>query len=429
MLFIFYEFLTDDGDNVGEHFKVYKNALKDGAVPMQYLKCYLVGIPQIGKTAVQRRLSKKITNIGRLGGKADWHSTGPAECSLIKIQTNTLVIKHENPNDNPNDPNPNDDPGVWSLIEGDDEYNEIMTVLNHHCKDEKKEQETVKEKERPQTQTTAHGDTQDSKGEVVSDPNPTGPSTDNIPKEVSKVIEAFNDKLKKADLHSLSSIQDIRLLFMIDVGGQSAFLEMLPLLMGGPAIYLTFFDLSKSDWNEEYIEKSNFPGCPVQEKESGVPLGEFIIQVLSSVAFSGNPTKPVEGALKQMLTDTPQDDQDPIKIDETVKEFHSTAALLIGTCKDKLKEQFANEPKCIRESQANKCKCPVTLEAKLKQIDHDFRGEVNKIFGKRNINHVWYAKQSEQMIFNIDNMHGVEETSDTVWALKVLYFQTLKFSS
>lgn len=49
---------------------------------------------------------------------------------------------------------------------------------------------------------------------------------------------------------------------MIDVGGQCAFLEMIPLLMSGPAIYLTFFNLTKH-LDDKYFDGYNKGGNDV----------------------------------------------------------------------------------------------------------------------------------------------------------------------
>ena len=114
-------------------------------------------------------------------------------------------------------------------------------------------------------------------------------------KEVDKEFEAFNKILRTSgEGQSKDLLEGTILMNMVDTGGQPAFLEMLPALTMGPALYLIFFRLDqelKETYKIQYVSKDNeqFPlGASLYTVE------EVIFQALSSIAcFScGSPNKP-----------------------------------------------------------------------------------------------------------------------------------------
>ena len=68
-----------------EQYEIYQEALKKDGVPFQYLKCYLVGIPQIGKTTLKYRLVGLFRNLSDIGGKAGWKSTDGVDYSYVIV--------------------------------------------------------------------------------------------------------------------------------------------------------------------------------------------------------------------------------------------------------------------------------------------------------------------------------------------------------
>ena len=130
---------------------------------------------------------------------------------------------------------------------------------------------------------------------------------------------------------------------MVDTGGQPAFLEMLPALTMGPALYLIFFGLNqelKEMYKIHYFSKDN----------EEVPLGdslytveEVIFQALSSIAcFScGSPNKPnmsipshaavLMGTHKDLLSDPKAEIK---KKDDTLKIYIDKNNIIVQSFSD-----------------------------------------------------------------------------------------------
>ena len=68
-----------------------------------------------------------------------------------------------------------------------------------------------------------------------------------------------------------------------DVGGQPGFLEMIPSLIGGPAAYLVFFNLSKP-LDQRYIIPFNRDGTVITPFDSVNTIENTISQVLTAIS-------------------------------------------------------------------------------------------------------------------------------------------------
>lgn len=363
-------------------------AIAEGdTVPMQYLKCFLVGIPQIGKTAVRRRLSGLIKNISLLpDGKPDWPSTGLAECSLVSVSQNIVTVSDDK----------------WHVVEGKEELEGIMSFINHYCEagtNESNSSDTTKSAKSDSIKSDdSVTDASENKNEDITPRAKRGGKGNEIPEKILKVIRNFNSELTKR-MSKPENEQVTLMLLMIDVGGQAEFLEMLPLLMNGPAIYLTFFKLSEASLNSCYTEKSTFGVDPDHTEDSAISLGDVIIQILSNVAFSEHPQEEVRKALDLVLKKGEYQDGAP-----KIERIHSAVALLIGTFKDELKESIKKNLKsdCTSDELEDK------LQDKLKDIDKEFEKKIIEVYdSEKNMNHVAYASTNpKKLIFDIDNMTG-----------------------
>ena len=153
------------------------------------------------------------------------------------------------------------------------------------------------------------------------------------------------------------------LMNMVDTGGQPAFLDMLPALTMGPALYLIFFRLNqdlKKTYQIQYVSKSN---NNFQFGHSSYTVEEVIFQALSSIAcFSYT-------APKKANMPNP-----------------SHAAMLIGTHKDLLGSD------------------PITVEAEIQARDVELREEISFKVGQK----LHYASEN-QLMFAVDNMNGDEK--------------------
>ena len=131
---------------------------------------------------------------------------------------------------------------------------------------------------------------------ITKEPNPTSQSAFMPRKsesDIEKTIRDFN-QLEQECRHRLERI-DFEMLFnLADVGGQPAFLEMLPSLTIGPALYLVFMNL-KQGLSSRY-------SVPFKCKDSNVKLcenysytsEEVLFTALSSIACFGHSDEQVE---------------------------------------------------------------------------------------------------------------------------------------
>ena len=142
--------------------------------------------------------------------------------------------------------------------------------------------------------------------------------------DIDKTIKEF-DELKHECSHRLETVEFEMLFNVADVGGQPAFLEMLPALTIGPALYLLFMNL-KQDLSSRY-------SVPFKCKDSKTSLckdysytsEEVLFSALSSIACFGHPDEQVERYVKK-----------PAIAD---KERKDSLALLVGTFFDEVNKE------------------------------------------------------------------------------------------
>ena len=188
--------------------------------------------------------------------------------------------------------------------------------------------------------------------------------------EIEKAFKAFDKVLHTGGQEQLKDLLDRAILMnMVDTGGHPAFLEMLPALTMGPALYLIFFRLNqelKSTYQIKYVSESNEN---IELGDSPYTVEEVIFQALSSIAcFS--------------CTEPKENMPNP-----------SHAAMLMGTHKDRLG--------CNPETVAHEIKIKdAALQKNLR--------EILKTDLKSNKTFLHYASD-DQLMFAIDNMTGDEE--------------------
>ncbi len=189
-------------------------------------------------------------------------------------------------------------------------------------------------------------------------------------KEIEEAFKAFNKILHRAGQEKLGDLLEdwldrTILMNMVDTGGQPAFLEMLPALTIGPALYLIFFRLDQ-ELEQSYKVKYG-------RDNKNIPLGDsytneqVIFQALSSIACFSCTTPIKEGVPNP-----------------------SHAAVLIGTYKDQLgsdpKAKISKKDKELKKTLKEVLKCDLKSDQKfLKSYSED------------------------QLMFAVDNMNGGEE--------------------
>ena len=388
-----------------QHYKAYQQALKDEtAIPLKYLKVLFFGPPRTGKTSMRRRLVGEIQNFAKEPVQV---STGTAEhydvivkedknttsTTVITEKSNWLSIKvlcgkeknthlldeelrllyqcisetqnksHHIQTGKPSDENSSPvSPNENSPPKGNESLNENKSPV----RDE--QQSPVKDKENvSRTKTTeSNSNTSASWVTPVREQEHEHSAKYIEREEIDKEFEAFDQFLHESgEGQNKDLLEGTILMNMVDTGGQPAFLEMLPALTMGPALYLIFFRLNqelKQTYEIQYVSKDN----------EEVPLGgssytveDVIFQALSSIAcFS---------------CASPKKDNMPVP---------SHAAVLVGTHKDKLESD---------------------TDAKVKAKDDVLRKNLNKILkcDFRKIDKIIvHSFSSEQLVFAVDNVTG-----------------------
>ena len=188
--------------------------------------------------------------------------------------------------------------------------------------------------------------------------------------EIEKAFESFDKVLRRGGREQLKVLLEGTILMnIVDTGGQPAFLEMLPALTMGPALYLIFFRLNqelKSTYQIQYVSE-NKENIQVLG-ESSYNVEEVIFQALSSIAcFSyTEPKKNMPNVIH--------------------------AAMLMGTHKD----QLGSDPETV----ANE------IKIKDAALQNNLRDVMKTNF--LNSENLHYASD-QQLMFAVDNMRGDEK--------------------
>ena len=388
-----------------KHYEAYKQALEGGLeLTLRYLKFLFFGPPRSGKSTTRRRLIGEIVNLHQLGGPSI--STGVAETNDVIIKKLTCEpaaiagsqwqsMKKSNE-------------GVRLDIYSEENFSYLarlfyrliyrnaapatssdsVQVQNNGdrlaSEDGETQATTGSGSESVQVQNSDHA-TKDNKVHDVSNiPIAPAPTTDQKAESTELMDEdaeidltdseeiEIKDAFKKLttilqsdspeDLKRL--LEELTMINMTDVGGQPAFLDMLPALTIGPALYLLFFRLDQ-DLDKHYPVRFH----PAESKEdivleSSYCIKEVLHQCLASIAcFSCHQS--AASALKAQVA--------------------SSGALLFGTYKDKVNDH-----------------------SKISQIE----SKLEKDFEESKLHEEGLLLKSSRgkMVITIDNMFGTDES-------------------
>ena len=267
-----------------EHYEAYLKALQDGLnLTLSYMKFLFFGPPRSGKTTTRRRLLREFVNLSQLNKPT--LSTGVAE-------TNDVIIKKFT-----NEPAAIASSQWWSMKRNKERtqpdtymhreedlgylaqlFYQLINTYKTATSSTSNESVPVQARSNPLELSTSSMGTQDEAklGKKL---------TESEEVEIKNAFEKLTSILKSDSPEELKQLlKDLIMINMMDVGGQPAFLDMLPALTTGPALYLLFFRLDQE--LKTYYPVRYLPADSKDELtlESSYSTEEVLFQSLASIA-------------------------------------------------------------------------------------------------------------------------------------------------
>ena len=377
-----------------EHYEAYVQALKGGMeLTLRYLKFLFFGPPRSGKTVTRRRLLREIVNLEQLGLPSK--STGVADVSdiiiknITKNQEATASKSPEMSKKSDGDVPIKKVTSEQAVIAGSEWQSIVKSKKDHACidsetnfdylaqlfyqlihnqfqdssSDEDQSSAATTEDEDSDTDTDGSLDEESKRAMDSSSIDDEDNNTDGLPDdevkramdslptstteheggsklsqseemEINNAFKKLTAILKSDSPESLKKLlQDLTMINVTDVGGQPAFLDMLPAFTIGPALYFLIFRLDQ-DISKRYPvrflpsegEEITFQNEKEKELEleSDYCIKEVLYQCLSSIdCFSHHQ----ESKLTNIIYRQQGERRDQPQI-------ASSHALLFGTHKD-----------------------------------------------------------------------------------------------
>ena len=300
---------------------------------IRYLKTFLVGPPGVGKTTTLNRLLKVITNIVTAGDKANIPSTLLANC----IHVFAFV---------------SGDGTEW--ISSSDLNQESILLFRYLCgcklddiPQERRCRSPLLQQSSYMPKHFEHKPVKERRSIVISQATSKDVTNDDVADPALKRsrIHNFITRLQKLIISEdhlvLLKLLGSTLININDIGGQPGFLEMLPALSTGPAMYLVFFDLSKK-LDKPYRIPFDREDTVISPYDAVHTVEGTISQILSAVTSVHS----ISRETSEFNIAKAVDFQENFEHFQRVKPI----AVLIGTHKDQLEENAEQKLENINTS-------------------------------------------------------------------------------
>ena len=230
-------------------------------IAIRSVKCFLTGLPGVGKTTFLRRLSEDVINL-KLAGDKSCSSTGLEAplpiCIPDETQFSTAVVSSKK----------------WQVQQGNKDNAAVMIQLFRSMPLSKQEETSeAKESHVPSPQTS---DDEDTTGSVIDSVTTANSSSDDntatlvddakvvaVVDEQSSVVaprphvdtigEYIQHVLQTKGLSSIEHLHNMSMIYLVDTGGQPEFHELLPVILRGSALYFIFFSLAYSLYQKVHV--------------------------------------------------------------------------------------------------------------------------------------------------------------------------------
>ena len=324
----------------------------ENTINLRYLKLFLVGPPGVGKTTTLERLRKEIENILSAGNKKI-SSTMFANC----VQVLAFVSGNEADSEWLSSSNLDEEAQIIFRYlcstsdqvsespdeeEGDSAPHEPTPKMKvaAQSKEEPKRKisprKTANPKKRPKksgaSKTASSSDWHAQPSRQVDEPRYA---------RVDDFLHRLKKSIKSGDYSAfLRLVEESTLLNINDIGGQPGFLEMLPALSKGPALYLLFFDLCKA-LNQLYKIRFSRDDTSITPYDSEHTVEGILSQLLSAIASVHCTSEPTPSGIERAT-----------QFKEKFEKFQSVTPVttVIGTHKDQLEREVAEQIRLRNEA-------------------------------------------------------------------------------
>ena len=382
----------------------------ENTINLRYLKLFLVGPPGVGKTTTLERLRKEIENILSAGDKKKISSTMLANC----VQVLAFVSGNEADSE-------------WLSSSNLDEEAQILFRYMCSTVDQVSESPDEEEgdsappeptpkmkvaaqsKEEPKRKTSPRKTTNPKKRPKKSGASKTASSSDRHVQPSRQVdepcyarVDDFLHRLKtsiKSGDYSvfLRLVEESTLLNINDIGGQPGFLEMLPALSKGPALYLLFFDLCKA-LNQLYKIPFSRDDTSITPYDSEHTVEGILSQLLSAIASVHCTSEPTPSGIERAT-----------QFKEKFEKFQSVTPVttVIGTHKDQLEQEVAEQIR-LRNEALEEVTDKDQLEREVAEQIRLKHEALKKVTGK--FSEIVANPDEKSAFFAVDNYQGTEQS-------------------
>ena len=226
-------------------------------IAIRSVKCFLTGLPGIGKTTFLKRVSEKIVNLS-LAGEESCSSTGLEAplpvCVLDETQFSTAVVSSKK----------------WQVQQGNEDSAAVMIEFFHSTSLGKKEEKIEAFVPAPSPQISNVEVRTDSTSDVLANASSNSTPTHVNDTQVVAVVdeqssvlaprphidtisEYIQHVLQTKGLSSIEHLHNMSMIYLVDTGGQPEFHELLPIILRGSALYFIFFSLAYSLYQKVHV--------------------------------------------------------------------------------------------------------------------------------------------------------------------------------